>query len=140
MIQLIIFFERVADRFADGIPVAEFGQKPGFNFVPKSVNVVTCNDFFLLCKIFVGINNPFNTLEPGNIIAGNDRIKVDGANTINSLKQQVKKQPDIVLGVKLLSPLKNAIDPVLVVIPFHQWRRILFIPANQCYLVAGTGK
>jgi hypothetical protein len=63
----------------------------------------------------MGIVYPGDAPERRNHITGQDRIQVDGADTIHLPEQQVKKETEIVFQVKKLSPLKEQAQPALTI-------------------------
>jgi hypothetical protein len=63
----------------------------------------------------MGIVYPGDAPERRNDITRQDRVQVDGANTIHLPEQQVKKETEIVFQVKKLSPLKEQAQPALMI-------------------------
>ena|SRR5687767_1813396 len=73
-------------------------------------------------------------------MTGKDGVKIDGANTIHSLKQQVKKKTNIEFSIKKLSFLKPAGQSLLLIIFPRKRERGSQFSADQQYIITGISK
>jgi hypothetical protein len=79
----------------------------------------------------VGIVKAGDPPQQRNEITGKDRIKVDGANNIHFLANQVKKEPGMVFQVKKLTPPGPHFQPVLPVRPLDQRQGTAILSPHQ---------
>ena len=68
--------------------------------------------------------------------AGEDSVKVNGANAIHLFKQQENEKPQVVFCIKQLAFAKPAIKSYLPILGGAEWNRTLHFPANQHYFIA----
>ena len=88
------------DTVANRNHFVQFGHHETFNPFPHFLHLCPIHQFRRFRKILVAVENHFATLQTRNEIVGQNRIQVVGKQKIGAMKQQEKKQADVVFSIK----------------------------------------